>query len=89
MSKITIQIIPNAKQNAVVGYENGAWKIRIQAPPFDGRANEELIQFLAEILDVAPSTLRITSGQWSRKKHIETDLQVVEIEERLKSCVHD
>jgi uncharacterized protein (TIGR00251 family) len=89
MSRITIQLIPNAKQNAIVGYESGAWKIRITAPPIEGRANEALIDFLSDILDLPKSGIEIMKGRASRKKILEIQANSSEIEEAFTKCVQD
>jgi len=84
MSLIHIKIIPNAKNNEIVGKEGNAWKIRINAPPIEGRANEALVKFLAEILDVAPSLIEIVKGGSSKNKTIKIPLSESEVEEILK-----
>lgn len=68
-----MKIIPNAGNNAVAGQENGLWKIRIKAPPEKGKANQELIAFLAEVLDIPKSRVHIESGETARKKRISID----------------
>lgn len=67
---IAVKVIPRSHKNEVVGWENKELKIRIRAVPDKGRANEELIEFLAEHLKVAKSYLKILSGHTSRHKRI-------------------
>jgi hypothetical protein len=55
----------------VVGRYGDAIKIRLQAPPVDGAANEELVRFLAERLGVPRSAVRIVSGESGRRKRVE------------------
>jgi hypothetical protein len=71
MTKITVRIIPNASKSEIVGKELGVWKIRISAPAVDGKANETLIQFLAETYDCTPSYIKILKGHTSKTKIIE------------------
>ena len=66
-----VSIIPNASRNEIVGWVGEALKIKIAAPPVEGKANKELIHFLAKIFDLRPADLRIVSGETSRKKKIE------------------
>ena len=67
MSRLTIRVIPNASKNEVV--EQGAvWKVRLAAPPVDGKANDELIRFLADYFDCAPSEITIMRGRSSKTK---------------------
>ncbi len=47
---------------------DGTVKIRLKAPPVDGKANKELIEFLSDILDVPPSRIEIVAGQTHRNK---------------------
>ena len=47
---ITVKVIPRAHKNALAGYENGILKVRLHAVPEKGKANEELIEFLARCL---------------------------------------
>lgn len=86
MSLIHIKIIPNAKANEVAGKEGGAWKIKISAPPVEGRANQALTRFLAETLDVAPSLIEIVKGGTSKNKTIKIPMSEVEVEERFKQA---
>jgi len=69
--RISIRVIPNAKQSEIVGFENGAWKIRLNAPPIEGKANEALIEFLADALDCSKSEIQLIRGLGSREKIIE------------------
>ena len=46
-------------------------KIRLQAPPVDGAANEELVRFLAERLGVPRAAVRVVSGKAGRRKRVE------------------
>lgn len=87
MAKISVQLIPNAKENAVVGYENGAWKIRVQAPPVDGKANEALVRFIADLLDIPRSQVNIERGQLSRKKTIFIQANLSDIEDVFTKCI--
>lgn len=68
--KFRVSVIPNAKQTEIVGKIDGVWKIRLKAPPVEGRANEELVRFLAETLDAAPSEIEIEKGLGSKLKTI-------------------
>jgi len=83
MAKLTIRVIPNAKSSEVAGKENGVWKIRLAAPPIEGRANKELIDFLSDKLDTPKSTIRILRGQNSKCKTLDIPGNAQDIEERL------
>ena len=65
---LTVQIVPRASKSEVVGIHGDALKIRIQAPPVDGKANLALREFVAEKLGVAMSAVSLVSGETSRRK---------------------
>lgn len=67
---VAVKVKPNARQNQL-RMENDAVTVRIQAPPHDGEANDALIRYLADLLDVPKSSIRIVSGHGSRMKRLE------------------
>ena len=67
---ITIQVQPKASKSECVGLHGDALKIRVAAPPIDGRANEALLAFLAKQLNVPPSALVIHAGAGGRHKRV-------------------
>ncbi|HBA85415.1 MAG TPA: hypothetical protein DCZ95_15115 [Verrucomicrobia bacterium] len=68
--ELSIRAAPRASKNAVQGVLGDALKIRLQAPPVEGQANEALLDFLADELDVPPRTLRLISGETGRNKRV-------------------
>ena len=81
---LPVRVHPGAKRNAVTGTHDGAVKISLTTPPTDGRANEALIAFLAERLDVPRARIALVSGQTSRSKVLRiTGLSAAEVESRL------
>ncbi len=73
MSKqIKVRVIPRAKKTEIVAtLADGTLKIKLKAPPVDGKANEELVRFLSEEFDVAKSKIEIVRGEKGRNKVIE------------------
>lgn len=65
-----VRVQPRAKKNAIVGEVGEALKLALTAPPVEGRANQACIAFLAEVLNVARSSITIASGESSRNKVI-------------------
>ncbi|MGZ6290482.1 MAG: DUF167 domain-containing protein [Bdellovibrionota bacterium] len=59
---------PNASKTRVIGIYGKALKIAVQAPPVDGAANEEIAEFLAELLDIPGRQVTLRRGATSRKK---------------------
>ena len=68
---LTLHIQPGAKKTEVAGLYGDALKIRLAAPPVDGKANATLIGFIAERLQLAKSAISLKSGQTSRRKVLE------------------
>lgn len=67
--EIAVRAQPRARRSEVAGaYGDRAVKIRLAAPPVDGAANEELIGFLADLFDMAPSAVKLVRGHGSRSK---------------------
>lgn len=71
MTRITIRVIPNASRSEIVGRELGVLKVKLAAPPIDGKANEELIRVLAEHYDIPKSTITIVKGHIGKLKIVE------------------
>ncbi len=68
--RLTIQVQPRASRTELAGRHGDALKVRLQAPPVDGAANEALVRFLCESLGVGRSAVRIVSGQGGRRKTV-------------------
>lgn len=71
MTKLTVKVFPNSKRNMIEGFQNGVLKVRIHASPDKGKANQELIAFLAKSFQVSQNQIRIVSGHSSHLKRIE------------------
>jgi len=67
---LRILVTPKAKRTRVVGLHGDRLKISIKAPPVDGKANKELVAFLAKSLSVSKSSISLEGGQHSREKLI-------------------
>jgi uncharacterized protein (TIGR00251 family) len=65
---LDIRAVPNAPGNAVVGWMDGALKVKVQAPALEGRANDELCEFLADVLGVPRRAVTLLRGDKSRRK---------------------
>ena len=61
---------PKASKSEFAGLHGDALKIRIQAPPVEGKANTELIKFLAKQFGIAKSDVEIISGELNRHKRV-------------------
>lgn len=67
---LTIKATPRASRSEVAGVE-GVWlRVRLQAPPVDGKANAALVEFLAGILDVRRRDVTLVAGEKARIKQV-------------------
>ncbi|NGX48898.1 MAG: hypothetical protein K940chlam5_00492 [Candidatus Anoxychlamydiales bacterium] len=70
---LKVKIIPKSKINQIIGFEEDTLKIRIKASPEKGKANKELIRFIAKSLHIAQSRISIISGHTSRLKKLQIE----------------
>ena len=72
MSRLVLEVHvqPGAKRTERAGMHGGRIKIRLAAPPVDGKANEALVEFLAEEYGVPKRNVTIESGLTSRQKRV-------------------
>lgn len=68
---LTLHIQPGAKKTGFAGLHGDALKIRLAAPPVDGKANAALIRFVAETLSLPNAAVNLKSGHNSRRKVLE------------------
>lgn len=69
--RLTLHIQPGAKKTEVAGEHGDALKIRLAAPPVDGKANQALLSYLAERFDVPQRQVVLKQGETSRRKVVE------------------
>ncbi|MFI5357531.1 MAG: DUF167 domain-containing protein [Opitutales bacterium] len=81
---LTVKAVPNAARSEVVGWMGDVLKIKLQAPPVDGKANAELCRFLAGLLDRPKATVTLLTGDTSRLKRVRlAGLTLAELRTRL------
>ena len=68
--ELSVRVVPRASRNEVSGEHDGALKIRLTAPPVEGKANKALIEFLAKTLGVPRGQVSLVAGDTSRAKRI-------------------
>ena len=67
---IALHVQPGAKRTEVAGTHGEALKIRLAAPPVDGKANEALVAFVAKALGLPKSRVELVAGHASRAKRL-------------------
>jgi uncharacterized protein len=84
---IPIKAVPNAARSEIVGWLGDALKVKLKAPPVDGKANAELCRFLAELLNLPKSAVTLATGASARQKRVQiTGLDPATLREKLSSA---
>jgi uncharacterized protein (TIGR00251 family) len=65
---LRLRVQPRASRDEIVGWQEGALRLRVTAPPVEGEANRAVAALLARVLGVAPSRVRVVSGARGREK---------------------
>jgi uncharacterized protein (TIGR00251 family) len=63
-----IKVHPRARKNAITGIVGDALKLALTAPPVDGKANQAVIEFFADLFAIPRSSVTIASGETGRNK---------------------
>jgi uncharacterized protein (TIGR00251 family) len=69
-AQFALRVQPRASRNAIAGVMGDAVKLAITAPPVDGKANQAVVEYLAELFQVSKSSIVIVSGETGRNKLI-------------------
>jgi len=67
---LDVWVQPNASRSEILGFRDGRLRIRVAAPPREGKANQLLREILSGALGVAPSQVEVLSGHKARRKRI-------------------
>ena len=76
---LSLAVSPQAKRTGADGLHDGALRLRLLAPPVDGKANEALVAWLASELHLPRRAVRLLHGATSRRKQVEIDLDVGQV----------
>jgi len=69
-ANIRIKVLPRSSKNQIVGRENGIYKVKLTAPPVEGKANRALIDFITKSMGLPKGSIEIVSGKRSRLKSL-------------------
>jgi uncharacterized protein YggU (UPF0235/DUF167 family) len=87
MATLRVKVVPRAARDEIVGWLDGALKVRVAAVPEAGRANAALEALLALALGIRKSAVRVAAGHASTRKRVEIDgLNQAELERRLHTA---
>jgi len=86
---LKIHVVPGARQTMVAGLHGDRLKVKVARPPEKGRANEELLAFLARLLQVPPRAVHLTSGAASRAKVVAVHDLSPDLKSRLQALARN
>ena len=78
-SLLDVAVVPNARRTGADGLHDGALRVRLVAPPVEGKANDLLVAWIAGELGLPRRAVRVRRGALSRRKSIELDATPVEV----------
>jgi len=85
---LAVRVKPRAKRAGLLGWHGEALKVAVRAAPERGRANEELIDILADALDLPSSALEIAAGATAQDKRIRvTGIDAAELRRRIDATL--
>jgi|SRR6476469_8903681 len=87
LTRVRLRVAPGATRSGVVGRHGEAWKVRVTAPAEGGRANDAVVQLLADTLDLPRASVTLVSGHSARDKIVElAGVEPGEIDRRFASA---
>jgi uncharacterized protein (TIGR00251 family) len=86
--RLAVKVIPGASRNEISGWQGETLKVKLSAPPADGRANDALVEFLAGKLDLPRRAVALMRGETARQKLVRIDgLALAEVKRRLATVI--
>jgi uncharacterized protein len=70
---LCVRVTPRSSKEEVAGFEGGVVRIRLNAPPVEGKANEALVRFLAKAVGVPKNRIALVTGEKGRNKIVRVD----------------
>jgi uncharacterized protein (TIGR00251 family) len=88
---LLVHIVPDSSKNELIGTygEPPRLKVKIKAAPEDGKANEMLIHFLAEILKVKKGQIQIMRGHTQKRKDLLIEADFEELQDLIAECLNN
>jgi uncharacterized protein (TIGR00251 family) len=73
VTRVTVRVTPRASRNEIQRWDGDVLRVRVTAPPADGKANDAVLALLAKVLRLPKSSIKLVSGGSSRTKIVELD----------------
>ena len=73
MAKLAVIVVPRSSKTEIVGFVGKYLKIRLAAPPVDGKANKELVKFLSKLFKTPKQDIRVISGASAKRKLLDIE----------------
>jgi hypothetical protein len=70
---LSVRVTPRSGKEGIAGYEEGVVRVRLNAPPVEGKANEALARFLAKALGVPKGRVTLVAGERGRNKIVRVE----------------
>ena len=87
-TRLRLRVSPGAGKSGIVGRHGDAWKVRVTAPPENGRANDAVLRLLADALSMPRASVTLVSGHTGRDKIVLLDgVGPAQTERRLVSAI--
>jgi uncharacterized protein (TIGR00251 family) len=84
----SVKVHPRARKNAITGIVGDALKLALTAPPVEGKANQSVIEFFADLFEIPRSSVTIASGETSRNKVVRiSGMNRTTVEQRLSGAL--
>lgn len=87
--ELQVQVVPNASRTAVAGMHDGALRVRLMAPPIEGRANAALLAWLARSLGLPRRGVQLIVGDSSRRKRVRVECPTSQVAQWLRPLLAD
>lgn len=82
---LNVRVVPRASKDSIQGLLGDALKVRIQAPPVEGKANAHLVKFLSKLWKIPRGNIEILSGETGRNKRLRITNPTAELRKELLS----